>query len=461
MPAKPRQFTCPGCRRTRVTQVRRNLCSACYERLRPRERRTLATCESCERTRLAYHRRGVCPACYERQRRRVLKCGVCKREVEAPASFVAMGTCPRCWSRARVVAQFTCPACGETKRTRPHRGVCRACYERTRIRVATCLVCGQTRKMQVDGAGVCHACRSLEAARRRGVPPARPAEPPETVEARLVAHLAPLRRPWVREFLATAYRSRSPKTRQMCLRALAGFDRYLSEQTRISGGQWSLVTLDEVHAYLTETGRFALQPAKAFFTWLRTRKKVERPIARALPKPPRLLRLRLLSTGQVAECYGKWTAEDAYPPEALVGFLALVHCLRAGEIRLLRLSDVVSSDQVRIGGRLIHLALPVTQALARYMEWRYGNYAGPSTYLLVSRASRLHDRPISQSWFYSNLFKGVSVAQLRQTAIRHLIEGSGCDGLQLASYAGLSLAAVGVYMSAFSAPAPWPLSSRR
>lgn len=110
--------------------------------------------------------------------------------------------------------------------------------------------------------------------------------------------------------------------------------------------------------------------------------------------------------------------------------------------------------------RLIHLARPVAQALARYIEWRSENYAGPSTYLLVSRASRLHDRPVSQSWFYSNLFKGVSVAQLRQTAIQHLIQGSGCDGLQLASYAGLSLAAVGVYMSAFGAPAPWPRSSR-
>jgi hypothetical protein len=85
MPAKPRQFTCPGCGRTKVTQVRRNLCSSCYERLRPRERKTLATCEFCERTRLAYHRPGLCPACYDQQRRRVFQCEVCKREEEAPA----------------------------------------------------------------------------------------------------------------------------------------------------------------------------------------------------------------------------------------------------------------------------------------------------------------------------------------------------------------------------------------
>lgn len=455
MPAKPRQFSCPGCGRTRVTQVRRNLCSSCYEGLRPRERRTLATCERCERTRWAYHRRGLCPACYEQQRRRVFQCGVCRREVEAPASFAAMRTCPRCWSRARVIAQFTCPACGRTKRSRPQKGVCRPCYERGRIRVASCRVCGQTRKMQVDGAGVCHACRSLAAARRRGVPPAMAAEPPETVEARLLARFAPLRRPWVHDFLETVCRRRSPKTRQMCLRALAGFDRYLSDQTRIGGGQWSLITLDEVYGYLAETGRFALQPAKAFFTWLRTRKKVGWPIARALPKPSKPLRIRLLSTEQVAACYRRWTAAEAHPAEALVGLLALVHCLRSGEIRALRLSDVLGSHRLSVGDRIVHLTEPAAEALARYLRWRAEHYGGPSTYLLVSRASRLHDRPVSRYCLQENILGGVSVSSLRQTAIQTLIHGAGCDGLQLASYAGLSLDAVGVYMRAFGGPTPW------
>lgn len=38
---------------------------------------------------------------------------------------------------------------------------------------------------------------------------------------------------------------------------------------------------------------------------------------------------------------------------------------------------------------------------------------------------------------------------------------SGCDGLQLASYAGLSLDATGIYMRAFGAPAPWPVDVGR
>jgi hypothetical protein len=139
-----------------------------------------------------------------------------------------------------------------------------------------------------------------------------------------------------------------------------------------------------------------------------------------------------------------------------VGLLALVHCLRSGEIRALRLSGVFASDELRVGDRVIHLAEPAADALARYLRWRAEHYGGPSTYLLVSRASRLHDRPVSQYCLQHNILGGISVSSLRQTAIRSLIHGAGCDGLQLASYARLSLDAAGVYLRAFGAPVPWP-----
>lgn len=384
----------------------------------------------------------------------MFECVVCNREVEAPASFAVMATCPRCWSRGRVVEAFVCPECGETKRTRPVRGVCRACYQQNHVRAATCRVCGQARKTEMDSSGRCRACRSLEAARRRGVPPASAPALPDVAEARLIALLAPLRRPWVREFLETAYWRRSSKTRQMCLRALAGFDRYLSEQADVGGGQWSLVTLDEVHGFLAGAGRFALQPTKAYLSWLRSRKKMDRPIASALPKRSKPLRLRLVSTEQAAERYRRWTASDSDPREALVGLLALVHCLRSGEIRALRLSDVLGSDHLSVGDRAVNLAAPVAEALTRYLRWRAESYGGPSTYLLVSRASRLHDRPVSRFCLQENILGGVSVSSLRQTAIQSLIHGAGCDGLQLACFARLSLDAAGAYIRAFGAPVP-------
>jgi len=163
----------------------------------------------------------------------------------------------------------------------------------------------------------------------------------------------------------------------------------------------------------------------------------------------------------VAAHYRGWTAPNSDPREALAGLLALVHCLRSGEIRALRLADVISSDRLSVGDRIVHLAEPVAEALARYLGWRAERYGGPSTYLMVSRASRLHDRSVSPYCLQRNILGGVTVSSLRQTAIQNLIQGAGCDGLQLASYASLSLDAVGVYMRAFNAPTPWPAGDPR
>lgn len=382
------------------------------------------------------------------------------RDVEAPASFAALVICPRCWSRARTQDAFTCPRCGETKRTRPEHGVCRPCYERAHIGVSTCEVCGQTRRMVVDGSGVCHSCHSLEAARRKGIQPARVAEAREAAEARLTQALAPLRRPWVRDFLSTAYQRRAAATRLNFLRTLVRFDRFLREETDVGEGQWSLVTRDVVEAHLAERGRFQLQRAKVFFAWLLSRKHTREAIARSLPNSSRPLKLRLLSDDQVASLYRNWTEGVGDAAASLVGLLALVHCLRNTEIRLLRVTDVLTADQLRIGRRVVQLAPPVATAMARYLTWRSTSYDGPSSYLLVNLQSRLHDRPVSPGWFAANLLP-FPVANLRQTAIHRLITASGCDGLQLAAYAALSLDSVGVYMRAFGAPDPWPPSAAR
>lgn len=272
--------------------------------------------------------------------------------------------------------------------------------------------------------------------------------------------LAPLRRAWVREFLGTSYRVRAASTRSRFLRAVVRLDAFLTDETDIEGGQWSLVTTDHLHAYLSVGARFRLQETRAFLRWLHSRKGVRQRLAESLPRAPRPFRLRVLPLEAVVELYQRWTSTDAKPTEALVGLLALVHCLRAGEIRYLLLDDVLSADRLRVGEATIDLAPPVAEALARYVAWRREWYAGPSTYLIVSRGSRLHDRPVASNWFAENLL-GISVAALRQTAIQRLIQGVTTDGLQLAAYARLSLSASGVYMSVFSRPDLWPPSSTR
>lgn len=211
--------------------------------------------------------------------------------------------------------------------------------------------------------------------------------------------------------------------------------------------------------YLSEGSRFRLERARMFFRWMHRRKGSASNLEDALPRPPHTFRPRVLPLDEVRRLYTRWAAADAPPTEALVGLLALVHCLRTGEIRLLRMVDVLAGGQIRVGGLTVDLAPPAADALHRYLQWRADWYHGPSEYLIVSRASRLHNRPVSASWFAVHLLPEVSVAALRQTAIQRLIQGADTDGLQLAAYARLSLDASSVYLRAFGGPTPWPPSA--
>lgn len=78
----------------------------------------------------------------------------------------------------------------------------------------------------------------------------------------------------------------------------------------------------------------------------------------------------------------------------------------------------------------------------------------------MSRASRLHDRPVSAYCLQANILAASRCPACVRPRSRTLIHGAGCDGLQLASYARLSLDATGVYMRAFGAPTPWPVENR-
>ncbi len=449
MGSKRREHTCPACGRTAVTVVRKGLCAGCYERTRPRERRTLATCQACGLTRRSYYRRGLCTTCYERGRRRTFRCATCARTVEAPASFAVLLTCPRCYERARVTL-FACPTCGRTRRTRPEGGVCRSCAYRRRLRVATCRWCGQTRKAEYSAGDVCHACREDARLRRGGRPVARAAQPQDAWEDRMIGRIAPLRRAWLRAFLAGPHCDRAPKTRRLLLASLVRFDAYLSDETTVGPGQWTLVTLGHVEAFLDQGQRWLLEQARPFFGWLHTRRGCS-PIATVLPVRRRCVRLRMLPVARLRAAYRRWTTAEASPTEALVGLLVLVQCLGSGDLRYLRLSDVLAPDRLMVGGHARSLAPPVTAALARYLAWREEMYGGPSTYLLVSTVSRLHDRPVSADWLGENILR-TPVSSLRQSAIQQLVQTLGCDAMQVAASTGLSLTAVQHYMTLFSRP---------
>lgn len=321
--------------------------------------------------------------------------------------------------------------CSRVRDTRVHGGMCRSCYERTRREPSLCAACGQTRRIPVDGHGICHSCRSLESSRKRGISPARRRPSDSERERELVGRFSPLRRAWIHEFLDTAYLRRAASTRANLLRSLVRFDAFLSAEPDVGAGQWSLATVEHVDAYLSEGSRFRLQPARMFFRWMHRRKGGVHALDGALPRPPRLFRPRVLPLDEARRLYARWTSPDAPPTEALVGLLGLVHCLRAGEIRYVRMDDVLAGGRIRVGESVIDLTLSVAAALERYLRWRSEWYDGPSRYLIVSRASRLHNRPVSANWFTVDLLPEISVAALRQTAIQRLIQGASLMGCSL------------------------------
>ena len=275
------------------------------------------------------------------------------------------------------------------------RGLCQPCYRRSLLRRQTYTRCAQTRLTRfVAVDGICSACRRLQTARAAGTPAKQPI-PQEQRERDLLTQINPLRRAWVSDFLAEAWPAHSPNTRAGFLGQLVEFDDFVTEQTLVETGQWSLVSGDQVSTFLAQRGRYALTQTRAFFIWIAARKRMRR-LDSFIPWRRSQFRTHLTPYADVLERYRYWTSPGAHPPQAISGLLVLVHCLQSRELQHLKLSDVCPPDELELGGFRIKLAPPVVAALDRYLAWRSENYTGPSGYLLVSAAGRISDRPISK-----------------------------------------------------------------
>ncbi|MBI3971758.1 MAG: hypothetical protein HY332_10765 [Chloroflexi bacterium] len=258
------------------------------------------------------------------------------------------------------------------------------------------------------------------------------------------------------QFLEGPYRARAAGTREHCLGALLRLDHYLARQTPVGGGQWSLVTPDHLHAYLAEGNRLRLERARQFFVWAAERKRTAR-LHAALPKPPDTLRVRLLSREELQALYDSWTGPAADPLRALVGLLVLVHWLDPGEIRHLRLTDVLAPDRLRVRGtrgrpdRVVELQPEVARALANYLASRAASYSGPSTYLLANPSNRLHDRPVWYLGLMGPKERRVTAGSLKQSAFRDLLE-QGADLVQIMAFTRLTPQAAAAYLQRVGYP---------
>jgi hypothetical protein len=262
----------------------------------------------------------------------------------------------------------------------------------------------------------------------------------------MIARLEPWRRPWVREFLETAYNDRKCTTQLQVLGSVGRFDRFLSSLSADDPRTWAAVTQEHVTRYLDDAHKYALEDAKPFFAWLARRKSVE-PVV--IPTHGGgLQRLRPLPRRLIRELFLQWTAPDANPQWALPALLSLIHAVPPGRLRQLRLADVFNQDgQLRLRS-MPELAQPVRQALANFLEWRASHYVGPSTYLLVTRANRFVDRPVGEHVLRKQAYRDHPSVGMAQAAIRELID-AGSDPLDLQAFTGLGVATVEAYLRVF------------
>jgi hypothetical protein len=276
--------------------------------------------------------------------------------------------------------------------------------------------------------------------------PERLAVAPEIRQRQMIARLEPWRRPWVREFLETAYNDRKCTTQLQVLGSVGRFDRFLSSLSADDPRTWAAVTQEHVTRYLDDAHKYALEDAKPFFAWLVRRKSVEPVVIPA--HGGGLQRLRPLPRRLIRELFLQWTAPDANPQWALPALLSLIHAVPPGRLRQLRLADVFNQDgQLRLRS-MPELAQPVRQALANFLEWRASHYVGPSTYLLVTRANRFVDRPVGEHVLRKQAYRDHPSVGMAQAAIRELID-AGSDPLDLQAFTGLGVATIEAYLRVF------------
>lgn len=432
---------------------RDGLCNECWNAQRRRTRRPTPdfTCPECGRQGEVWVVDGVCGACYNRRRyRREIRCEACGTVGVTFAHGPTGSICNACWQR-RSRDTIACPACGETKETIVVNGQCFACYLRTRRRrVDTCEQCGQTRDTSFPLARrtICNACYSTNRNRQRGIPPKEPPASAAVVERRFISQLALLRQPWVRAYLdLRLVASRAGTTRTSFLAELVRLDRYLQQATEVGEGQWSLLTAEQLDDYLLTRPRVSLDCLRPFLAWLHLRRGC-RDLTEGILVDHVLPRLNCYSDEEVARYYREWTAPEGEPRRAVVGLLALLHGLNAGEIAHIRLADLRSGGQLAVGTDLIALSLEVRAALARYLDWRFGTYAGSSPYLIISHVSRLRRTPVDRGTL-ADLLGGVSLRKLRLAGIRHLVRDEGYSSLEVAEHARVGVQQAENYRQVF------------
>lgn len=193
--------------------------------------------------------------------------------------------------------------------------------------------------------------------------------------------------------------------------------------------EWRVVDVHDIEAFLATSPparKRRLTVLRQFFAFARTRHLVlVDPTRRLSASAYRGFTGRTLEMPRQRELFRRWsTDQSVHPHESLLGLLALLHAASSQEVRLLRCSDIDTTDRsVRLGRRPHPVPLdPVSwTALQRCLGHR-ATQRTANPHVVVTRGTKAGVAPASTAYFTHLLDPaGVTARVLRGTRLVDLV----------------------------------------
>jgi len=129
--------------------------------------------------------------------------------------------------------------------------------------------------------------------------------------------------------------------------------------------------------------------------------------------------------------------DPADPVRAALAALVAFHGLRAGQLRVLTLTDI-RDGRLHFGERSLPLAEPVRARLRAYLDYRQAKWPNTANaYLFVHHQTANRTTPVLADWVTKRL--GLSAQALREDRILHEAFATGGDTRRLCDLFGLSI----------------------
>ena len=249
-----------------------------------------------------------------------------------------------------------------------------------------------------------------------------------------------LKRGWVNEFLNTAYKNKSVKTKLRFLMDVIRLLNYLKDVSfeKYYGG-WNIIEATDVEDCQVHTG-ILKDSLRIFFRWLLNRKNTTYDLSDAIPTQTKNIRVSKVTGNLIKSLYNKWNYTECELEERIAGLLVMYYGSTNAELRYLKNEDF-KNGKMKIRGHYIELESKLSNLINEYLDFKVKRFFGVNTtYFFVTAYSISKDAPVGIGHF-SKLFKsrniGVSPSDLRKAMIYFHKNSDDADPFYISSLFGI------------------------